>query len=197
MTELRKLYLYDSVTGNEIGIDNSTASIQVIQYEHHEIHSASHYFNEFYVDIPASDVLDIRFTTPDTTKWLHMLIALLSQEEIRVTLFENAPIITAGTGLTAYNNNRNSANASAISGFDYIVNTSVANADADTDVSGATTLRNYQMGSNQGNIEGHLRDSNELVLKQNTSYCLRIENLVASVRYVSWQLSWYEHTDKA
>lgn len=179
------------------GIDASTETLQTIDYVHHEIHTGCHYYNEMYVDAPASDVVDIRFTMPNTTKWTHMLISLQSQEEYRITLYENAPIINTGTALLTFNSNRNSTNVSGITGFDYIVNTNLTNANLDTDVSSATAIRGpYMIGSNQGNIEGKNRNENELIMKQNTSYCLRCENMISSVRYITWLLDWYEHTDK-
>ncbi len=177
----------DSATGVTMGLD----------YPHHEIHAGSHFFNEFAYDLPANDWIDIRFTTPDTTKWSHFLALIRTQEEGLYELYEDAPILTAGTSLTAWNSNRNSATASGILSFDYIINTSEANANLDTDISGADKLRYSLLGSNQGNLSGESRNDNEIVLKQDTSYLIRVNNRVAQVRYVSWLLDWYEHTNAA
>lgn len=185
-------------TYKPLRLDLATETAMTIDYPHHEVHAGSHYYNEFSVDIPASDVLDIRWTTPNTTKWFHFILALQSQEECQITLYEVAPILTAGTSLTAFNSNRNSTNTSGITGFDYIVNADLADANADTDISGATAIRGpYMIGSNQGNIEGRNRNDDEIILKQNTAYCLRCENLVASARYLTWLFNWYEHTDRS
>ena len=177
-------------------IDRATNAQNTIDYAHHEIHSGSHYFNDFSIDIPASDWLDVRFTTPNTTKWLHMLISIKTQEEGLYQLYETAPTLTAGTALVAENNNRNTPNSSGISAFDYIINTTEENANLDTNTSGATLLRSALLGSNQGNLSGVTRNENELVLKQNTAYLIRVNNKISSVRYCSWVLDWYEHTSK-
>ncbi len=177
-------------------IDGATNSLQIVDYAHHEIHAGSHYFNEGYYDIPAGDVVDIRFRTPDTEKWLHMLISLRSQEEAIYTLYEGILVNTVGAALTAKNSNRNSPNVSGLTYFDYIVNTDIANANLDTDITGATILREAQLGSNQGNNSGENRADNELVLKQNGFYGIRIQNTITSTRYITWLLDWYEHTNK-
>ena len=179
-----------------IPLDASTRAQMIIDYSHHEIHGGSHYFNDESYDLPAADWIDIRFTTPDTAKWFHMLINVRTQEEGLFQLYENAPILVAGTSLTAHNSNRNSIKTSGILNFDYIVNTTEANANLDTDISSATRLRNSLLGSNQGNVSGQHRSDNEIIAKQNTAYLVRINNLVTSTRYVSWVLDWYEHTDK-
>ncbi len=176
--------------------DAATNTMVTTDYAHHELHDGGHYFNESFVDIPASDVVDIRFTTPNSAKWSHLLIVLDSQEECKIDLFESISIDVAGTDLIAHNSHRNSSKTSGWTAFDYIVNTSVANADSDTDTSGCIILKQMMIGSNQGNNSGNSRGDAELVLKQNTSYSLRIENEIANPRYITWGFYWYEHTNK-
>lgn len=178
-------------------IDPSSTSFQVIDYAHHEIHSGSHYFNEFATDVPALDWIDIRWTTPNTAAECHILISVRTQEEGLYQLYEDAPILNAGTTIPIFNNNRNSGNTSGVTGVDYIINTTEANANLDTDISGATKLRQALLGSNQGNVSGEIRSDNELVLIPDTAYLLRVNNQVSSTRYISWVLDWYEHTPHA
>ncbi len=175
--------------------DGYTKAMMTVDYAHHEVHSGSHYFIDFAIDIPAQDILDMRFTTPDTTKWLHMIISVRTQEEGLFELYENAPILNADTALAASNSNRNSSKISGISNIDYIINTSVANANLDTDISSATKLRFSLLGSNQGNVSGEHRNDNELVLRQGTAYMFRIHNQISSTRYASFVMNWYEHTN--
>lgn len=173
-----------------IRIDKFTNTLQVIDYAHHEAHAASHYFVRNYEDQANGAYLDIRVTTPDTTKWAHMLLIIEVESEVEVMVYEGAVISVAGTARTPINNNRNSANTSGLA-FDYIVNTSLANADADTDVSGATLLEDYIVGS--GRDSGSASRDQEIILDQNRIYDVRILNNAAG--YVNYFFSWYEHTD--
>lgn len=197
MTELRKLYLYDSGTGNEIGIDDSTASIQTIDYPHHEIHSGSHYFVVGYQDLTAGQVLDFTWQMPDTTKWCHWIWSIDTEAELNWLVYENVTATNPlANTITPLNSNRNSANTSGTT-MKYEIQANLAAANADTAVGGATLLRSgitkaagfFTPGG--GSIS---RDS-ELILKQNTLYCMRA--IATQAGYINFDLEWYEHTDKA
>ena len=114
-------------------IDKSTRAIETIEYEHHEIHEGSHYLIVDVVDLAISNERDIQITTPNTTKWTHLVFALDSENEIEWYLYQNVTINTPGTAVTPINNDRNSAKTSGLT-IATIDNTSVANANADTAV---------------------------------------------------------------
>ena len=184
------------VNGESIAVDTITRALVGIDYAHHEIHSGSHFFIDFGIDLLAQDWIDIRFKTPDSLKLAHMLINVRSQEEGLYQLYETAPILNTGTSMIAFNSNRNSIKTSGVTDIDYIINTTESNANLDTDITGATRLRNGLLGSNQGNVSGESRNDNEMVLKSNISYLIRLNNRVSSTRYFSWVLDWYEQTSK-
>jgi len=174
------------------GIDASTHSLQFINYEHHETHNGSHYYIQNYIDVPVNDVYDIQITTPNTTKWLHFDYTINVESETTFLIYEGVTINVAGTTLTPINNNRNSVNVSGAT-FAGIENTSVANANADTAVAAATLLSQGKIGL--GGSGGTKDRENELVMKQNTNYTIRL--IADAAGFISFYLNWYEHTDKA
>lgn len=191
MTQLRKLYLYDSGTGNEIGIDDSTASIQTIDYEHHEIHSGDHYFVRSYADLAINHVLQFTWQMPNTTKWIHWRWQIDTESETLWQVYEGGSITNAlANTITPLNNNRNSANTSGTT-LKYEDHANLAA--ADTDVTPTTLIMSGISGAGKDN--GIDAQSDELVLKQNELYVLRATATAAG--YVDFHMRWYEHTDKA
>lgn len=180
---------------NELGyvasIDSSTHSLQTITYEHHELHSGSHYFHNDVHDLAINNVLDYTFTTPDTTEQAHILLTFSTESETQYHLYEGATIITPGTA-NGHNSNRNSTNTPTMTVRE-ISNSSLTNANADTDVSGATTLWSGIVGA--GKDGGSNNRSNEIILKRNTTYCLRL--VASSAGYINVDFQWYGHTPKS
>lgn len=100
----------DADTVKPLRMDGSTHSIQTLTYEHHEIHSGSHYSLCSYVDLSINNVYDIQITTPDNTKWSHFTMQIDSESETLWGIYENVTINTAGASENIINNNRNSVN---------------------------------------------------------------------------------------
>jgi len=180
----------DYVSGKS-GIDSSTETLQVIEYDHHEIHSGSHYTICDYADLAINSVFDMQWTTPNTTKWAHFTYNLSCEAETEWIIYEGATINVAGTTVTPINNNRNSANTSGMT-IATISNTSLALANADTAVAGATLLERGIVGARRSG--GITSRSGELVLKQNTIYCFR--SIANAAGYVNFCVDFYEHTNK-
>jgi len=67
-----------------IGIDGVTNSIQIVNYEHHEIHGGNHYSVVGYQDLSINNVLDFTWLMPDTTKWI--TLELENKYRIRNTM---------------------------------------------------------------------------------------------------------------
>ena len=66
-----KTSAYDSI-GNSVAIDSATNATITIEYEHHEIHSGSHYFLCDTQTFANAEVVDFTNVTPNTTEWLHL-----------------------------------------------------------------------------------------------------------------------------
>jgi len=173
----------DYVSGKS-GIDASTESLQVIDYAHHEIHSGSHFYIKNYMDLTNAQVFDFLAVTPDTLKWAHMLVEFNFEAEAHIQVYEGTTTSNDGTTVTPVNRNRNSSTTPTVS----IYHTPTV-----TDV--GTLIAGYKTGS--GNkVGGEIRGSNELILKQNTKYLIRLTNDTALNNWVDYLADWYEHTDK-
>jgi hypothetical protein len=180
------------VNGRQVSIDSATNTLQVIDYDHHEIHSGSAYFVSDVADLAINNVYDVQFQTPDTTKWIHFTFLLDAENETEWYVYEDVTFTVTGTTITPFNNNRNSANTSGTIIYQQS-NTSLANANADTNITGSTTLLHGIIGSGR-NSHGADERGDEVILKQNTKYCFRAIATVAG--YIDFDMDWYEHTNK-
>jgi len=177
---------------DEVRIDASTNALETIEYEHHEIHSGSHYFVVGYADLAINHVLDFTWLMPNTTKWIHWIWSIITESETLWQVYEGATETNPLANLvTPYNNNRNSGNTSATT-MRYEDQANLAAANADTSVVGATLLESGISGA--GRDAGVGARTSELVMKQNTLYCLRATATAAG--YINFNMQWYEHTDK-
>jgi len=167
-------------------MDASTRAFTVIDYSHHEVHAGSHFIYLDAVTLNDTQTQVYLITTPNTTKWAHMLFAMDGSAITQFDLYEGADRLGT-TAQTAGNSNRNSS--------------TVATTTIHKDVSGGTTdgtlISRYKGGSSTKQSIGSTgtRSEEEIILKQNTKYLFRItsgsDGNLCNVRFV-----WYEHTDK-
>jgi len=173
-------------------IDSTTHTLQTIDYEHHEVHGGSHYTVRGYQDLSINQVLDFTWQMPNTTKWIHWLWNIDTKSETNWLVYETAvatnPLANAVTPL---NSNRNSDNTSGTT-MKYEVQANLAAANGDTDVTGATLISSGISGA--GRTAGRVDRGAELVMKQNSLYCLRA--IAAAAGYINFTMEWYEHTNK-
>lgn len=164
-------------------LDASTHSWQVIDYEHHEIHSGSSFVVADCTDLGNGASRELLIVTPNTAKWAHLLVKIITESEAHWYLYEDATTSSDGTGLTEVNRNRNSATtATAV-----VTHTPTLTGDG-------TLIYQEHYGSGRGN-GGENRGESEFVLKQNAKYLVRLTNATTSANYVTIVLDWYEHTD--
>ena len=162
--------------------DAMTNAITTIAYEHHEIHAGSHYYVQGFSTVASGDSIYFSVTTPNTTKWLHMVFDLTSSGAMSVYTYEGATV-TGGTAVTPLNNNRNSSD------------TSLAILKANPDITSAgTVLDSAYVGAGQKG-SGFDERNRELILKQNSTY-LFIMKSGAATNYINYTGEWYEHTNK-
>jgi len=172
--------------------DAATHAIEIIDYEHHEIHGGNHYFVRGYKDLTINQVLDFTWLMPNTTKWIHWAWEIVTEKETLWQIYEGATATNPlANAVTPLNSDRNSANTSGTT-MKNEVQTNLAGANADTDVSGATLLESGISG--EGQRSGSAKRENELILKQNTLYCLRATATAAG--FINFEMQWYEHTNK-
>ena len=166
-------------------VDGATTDLKVILHEHHEIHAGDHYCYYDSVTLGVSGTQVYLFTTPDTTKWIHLTFVATGSAITTVDLYEGSNKV--GTTLqTVVNSNRNSLNAAGL-----VIHKAVTGGDTD-----GTKIFTISSGaaSQQSRIGVSAERGHEFVLKQNTKYLLRITSATAS-NLTNLQLNWYEHTD--
>ena len=181
--EGQKIIGIDYLAGNS-GIDASTESLQTIEYEHHEIHSGSHYnYCDYALAQGIGDEIEFVFVTPNTTKWVHLLFEVYASTGATIELYEGTSGVSGGTAITPRNNNRNSANISAVT----------LTKDPAAITTDGTRAAGFLAGGTR--VAGAVERNKEYVLDQNNTYLVRITSLAAS-NNISWCAEWYEHTDK-
>ena len=196
------------ITPSSVGrIDRATGVLSVITYEHHEIHSGSsfacHFSNTTTNDNDHRTA--IGFWTPNSTKWLHVIITVTASHPAEFFLLE-APTIDAASGgpdLAVYNRDRNSSVATTIlsledppvvGGASSFLEAQIAAAS----FSGGTQLEHVLLAGGRGPqaIGGSARGSQEWILDQNSKYIFLLQNIGANINTHTISLDWYEHTNR-
>ena len=182
-----KLFGYHGSNDREIRIDRATRTLQIIEYEHHEVHAGSSFVCS---DVQNVDTTTLQWmiTTPDTEKWAHMVFDFQATGEMSILVTEGADRVGTNA-LAEINRDRNSATAATVA-----IHRAVSGGSTD----GATTIFTNRMGATGvgGKVisGGGMRGNNEFILKQNTKYIVTVETF-ADI-YVAAIFDWYEHTNK-
>jgi hypothetical protein len=164
-------------------VSQSTGAVKMLDYAHHEIHAGSHFTTHAEATLASDATLSISITTPNTTKWAHMVVRARSSGEANIDFLE-ASTYSAGSALTAQNRNRNSANTTTL--------TAIVK-DATNDDTGSSFYMEH-FGSGQV-VGGTSRGDQEWVLKQNTKYSFLLTS-EANSNDCEIILDWYEQQDK-
>ena len=176
--------------GKSFGLakDSSTFAMVGIDYAHHEVHDGSAYWAANNATIGNGELNTISIQTPNSEKWLHLLLQVDSSAAAMFDVLEDVTSVASGAPFTPLNFNRNSDNASGATvrvgdttGADPLVPT------------GGTTIWNETLGV-KGVVTSRT-NSSELILEQNSLYLFRITNGATS-NNCTILLTWYEHTDK-
>lgn len=176
-------------TYQPLRLDKATNTLQVLDYEHHEIHAGSHFiFYDYDADVDTAAPKYYRLTTPNTTKWVHMKFGLQSEGAGTWQLFENPTVNAAGTTATAINNNRNSLTAAGLTvAFDA------------TSTADGTQIKVWRTGTGTtgpSRAGTESRSAVELILKQNEDYFLKFTPDADNAK-TKVEMYWYEHTSIA
>jgi len=172
--------------GRSDGVDAATLSLQTVDYEHHEVHSGSHFqICNYALNQAADATIEFIIEVPDTTKWPHWVFAFTGSQGATLQIYENPTGIVGGTEITPLNNNFNSDNTSTLT----------ITKDP-TSIDGDGTLLPIAFLAGGTRQSGFDTRSRENILKQGTTYLFRITSLAVS-NDISWCAQWYEHTNKA
>lgn len=170
-------------------------SIIAIPPEHHEIHCGDSYTAHHVADLGNGASIDYLITVPDWgdpvsgddpfgnqgIKVAHFLGELSGESEADVFFYESPTITANGTALSVLNRNRNSSNVDLLAIYQ----------GATVSATG-TELEHTRFGSGRG-VGGGVNRTDEWVLKNNTSYLVRVTNLVTTSNYHSIRFQYYVH----
>jgi hypothetical protein len=107
-------------------------------------------------------------------------------------IYEDAvETIPLANTITPLNSDRNSAKTSDTV-MKYEIQTNLAAANGDTNVTGATLLKSGISGAG-GRVGGSDSREAEIILKQGATYCFRA--IAKSAGYIDFDMEWYEHTN--
>jgi hypothetical protein len=173
---------------NDIRMDASTHSIQVIDYVHHEVHAGNVYRAGMNYTLANGDVATICVTTPDTTKWSHVVWTLTATADGTFAVLEDVTSYTGGAAVTPLNHNRNSTNTSV-----NVCKRGMTGVSPIT-LTGGTTILSASLSTGKGDVVESSHES-EFILKQNSIYAFRYTN-GTSANIIRFVLEWYEHTSK-
>ena len=178
--------VYEDKDGNEhpfselLVQDVLSGKLVTIEYEHAQIHEGWMFTVLEITDLTNGAVRDLVVVAPDTTRWTHLVWEIEHELETSIQFYKDTTYSDAGTTITSFNRNGNSAN---------IATTLVYHTPTITDV--GTLVGTIQQGDGK-KAGGSDRLSNEFILKRNTSYLVRITNLTASNNLIATKLNWYE-----
>lgn len=176
-----------------IPLDLSTEAVINIDYEHHEVHSGSHFFAKGWFDSAsaANSITLFAFKTPDTTKEIHARSLFSGEGEFTVEIYEGVSVDldTYGTKITnLFCNNRIIDNTPTLGAY------SIDAGDIG-EITGGTSIWSGILGTGKtsGGISG-LND--EIIAKRNTIYLFLITKVPTGVLWFDYNFFWYEHTNK-
>lgn len=193
--------MYGRTNGNifAILIDKITRALISISQLHHEAHEG----NAFIVDsenltLNTNSTLTLSFKTPDTIKKPHLTLDFSALLGCKVEIIEGTTW-TQGTGTVTniINRHRNSSTQSILLENKNQVTFTASNQLIQdvTGLSGGTTIRTLRTFGVKNKISGGGgRDEEEMILKPNTTYTIKLTSTNDS-NSATLNLSWYEHTD--
>lgn len=176
---------YNGTNWWPIKMDAETRALICISYEHHEVHSGSHYFVRDFVDLGNNGVQDLVIVTPDNARWCHLLYTIEHELEGSVQFYEGATVTQEGVAEAVFNNNRNSTNTSEVT----------VHENSTIEALGTLLAQDHKGSGKKFGGSGD-RGAEEIILKQNTKYLLRMTNQTANNNLFNWELSFYLHTNK-
>jgi hypothetical protein len=177
-------------------LDMISGSLEVIDYEHHEIHGGSSFSVSHYGTSKGDgDTINIYLKTPNTTKLCHVLFSWSSSGAAFGRIYE-APVITANTGtngVAIFNRYRDSANASVV--VDNATSPAANKVGIDVTKTGDGTILLVEYAGVAKSQGASHRGDSEFILKANTAYLFEVESDAAGLTLNS-TIAWYEHTNK-
>lgn len=184
LTKIKARWGSGAAETDELRMDGSTNALNIVAYEHHEIHDGSSFWYDDVVT--GSAAINYVLTTPNSTKEVHFGYAIDSSSAgYTLEMFEGGDRVPT-TAQTAYNRNRVIATAP----------TATIHKAFTAGATDGTRIVWHVVGTTAagGKVGGASADATERVLAIDTQYIIRITPLASNT--VSLRINWYEHTPK-
>ena len=172
-----------------LSLDDITSALLVIDYEHHEVHEGSAYFQNDFFGLQNNINADFLIISPTTAdKFAHMLFNITTTAEVHCELYEDVVVSANGTARNVFNRHRGSAKTAETLIYRDPTITSLG-----------TKLQEFQVGAGLNGQSSHGAGSSllrsEILLKPSgAKYLFRITS-AQNGNDVSTLIDWYEHTD--
>ena len=188
--------------------DDASGKLGIIDLEHLRIHEGDSFVCHYAGEVTnTGEMTVIAFNTPDTARWIHVVIEYTSSAFARALLIE-APTMTVdqGVDLPIFNRDRNSAKESGVSTIETVPELNEASsynevqaAAANITINAANTVSVHHIGGGSGPFStgGGQMQRDEYILKQNTQYAFILEALSDDTQIHNLMVSWYEHTNRS
>jgi len=173
-------------------IDPTNDSMRIITNEHSKIHQGEHFNLRGFSSINSGGTLNFGVTTPNGSKWCHLVFTVDGTTQTEVYGYEGATL-SGGTILSGLNNNRNSPTLPTLQIRRNVV------------ISGTTPTSGLLIESHSKGREGtnpseadsssSVSREDEWILKSGTTYLWTIISQ-GSGNIIDFSSSWYENTDK-
>ena len=169
-----------------VRIDNKEidGGIPIYDYFHAEMHKGRHFYYTETVTLASAADRELLITTPDSDRQLHFEFSITGKYITTIDFYEGSSL-TGGTALTIFNNLRGSTLVSGAT----LTHTPAGTGDG-------TKIFTQAFGDGTNPLQavgGAAQQDDEIILKKNTKYLLRVTSGTNSNR-VNINLKWYEHT---
>lgn len=174
---------------DQVRIDPSTASLNVVDYAHHEAHDGEAYFAVYSAEKDDAGVIEVRIQTPDSPKFAHMVFGIESALAATAEMWvPTTKTDDAGNRITPFQRNGNSANASGLT---------ICHTPGGAQAGTAQLIQYIGAASTNGRVNtgGGTGSRGEFILRRNTAYLVKLTSRADS-NALSIILDWYEHTSK-
>jgi len=174
-------------------VDMTTGALEVMEYEHHEIHAGSLYSVSWEADVAGNATFGLMFSpasTSTTAKKCHALFHSDTELEGQIELWEGITHGGAGTAVGCHNHRRINGGTATMSVYRGTTSPSTV---------GCTRLFVHHTGTSSGRttqVGGDVRGENEWILSPSVNYYWMVKNSTDSDNFCTLWASWYEHTDK-
>lgn len=149
----------------------------IINYAHEKIHEGEHYFIRNTTTLGNEENYTLLFWSYD--KEVHLTIEVDNSVQTHYSLYENVSVTVNGTPLYYYNRNRYYGDQNSLQLY------------TDPLWSGDKIIAESRFEEAK-KFGGLARDSNEIILRNNTMYILFIQNEATGDDTINYVLDWYE-----